>query len=91
MDDTEYMTLEEDFIVLAVPTDTVSVDIIATIYIDGGLQTVTKTMGFAEVRDAFKEANDGYMPSDALFSLRPMGEEKVTALVKKYLDREDDE
>lgn len=84
----EYMELNEDFIVLAVPEDTVQVEIAATIYIDGKLKRVARVMGFPEVRAAFKEANDGYMPSDAIFSLRPMGEEKVTALVEKYLTKE---
>lgn len=87
MDEQEY-TLDEDFIVLAVPSDTVEVKITATIYADGKIERVEKTMNFREVRRAMKEANDGYIPSDAVFTLRPLGEEKITALVKKYLEEE---
>lgn len=87
MEEKKTIELENDFIVLAVPADAVEVEINATVYLDGALQKVTRKMSFHEVRAAIKEANDGYIPSDAVFSLAPMGEDKITALVKKYMDK----
>lgn len=90
MGEEEIMSLDEEFIVLAIPADTVEVDITATIYTGGKLQRVSKKMDFSDVRDAMKEAESGYIPSDAVFSLTPVGQEKLEALVKKYLDKEAD-
>lgn len=86
MNKKELIDLDEDFIVLAVPTNTVEVTIEATIFINGKLERVAKTMDFAEVKAAFKEAEDGYIPSDAVFTLAPTKEEKITDLVRKYLE-----
>ena len=84
LSDNDFMELDEDFIVLAVPSDAVEIDITATIFTDGELKHVTKHMDFREIREAFKEANEGYIPSNALFSLVPIGEDKITDLVRKY-------
>jgi hypothetical protein len=40
-------------------------------------------MDFAEVRAAVKEADEGYIPGDALFSLTPLGEEYGKRLVEE--------
>ena len=87
MEPEQIVELENSFIVLAVPSDTVEVEITATVYMDGKLQKVKRTMGFGEVREAMKEAEDGYIPSDAVFTLAPMGEEKITEIVRKYKER----
>ena len=83
----EMINLEDVFIVLAIPADTVEVEICATVYLDGELKKVSRKMPFNEVREAIKEADDGYIPSDAVFSLVPMGEDKIAALIKKYMDK----
>lgn len=81
--DQEIIELENEFIVLAVPKSTVEVTISAKVYRDGKLQDVHRTMGFDEVREAFKEAEQGYIPSDAVFSLTPLGEKYAEELIKK--------
>lgn len=90
-DSREIVELDEDFIVIAVPVDTVELKLTAKIYSDGELQTVEKVMPFQEVRAAMKEANDGYIPSDAVFTLAPLGREKITALVDRYLEKVDED
>ncbi len=86
----DFLSLDEEFIVLAAPTDTVEVDIEAKIYHDGELFKVSRHMDFNEVRQAFAEAKTGYIPSDTLFSLAPVGEEKMLDLVRRYREGLDD-
>lgn len=83
--------LREEFIVLAIPAETVEVTISAVIYHDGELMTVTKTMGMQDVREAIREAQDGYIPSDAMFSLTPMGEQQAEELINRYRDDEEED
>ena len=90
LDDNTYMQLSEEFIVLAIPDDTVEVDITAKIYVDHELHEVTKHMDFPEVRAAIREARQGYMPSDALFCLRKTGQDKVRELLDRYIRDEED-
>lgn len=79
----EIIELENEFIVLAVPKSTVEVTISAKVYHDGKLQDVHRTMGFDEVREAFKEAEQGYIPSDAVFTLTPLGKKYAEELIQK--------
>ena len=81
----EFMELDEEFIVLAIPDDTVEIDITAKVYVNHELQTVTKHMDFPEVRAAIREARSGYIPGDALFMLAPTSQEKMKNLLEKYL------
>ena len=89
----ETVDLEQDFIVLAVPSDSVEIDITAKVYIGGLLKKVTCHLDFPEVRAAIKEAYEGgYLPSNALFTLAPTKAEKLAALIEKAAaDPEDDE
>ena len=91
MEEKDYLELEEDFIVLAVPSHTVEVTITAKVFEDGELSTVEKTMGFDEVRKAFKEAHDGYIPSDAVFTLTDLGRDKLAKLLETYMPEEKDQ
>ena len=90
MEEKEIIELDSGFIVLTVPSDTVEVEITATVYMNGKLQKVKRTMEFPEVREAMQEAEDGYIPSDAVFSLTPLPEEKITEIVKRYMERTED-
>lgn len=81
--DQEIIELENEFIVLAVPKSTVEVTISAKIYHDGKRQDVHRTMGLDEVREAFKEAEQGYIPSDAVFALTPLGKKCAEDLIQK--------
>lgn len=90
MDDKEYIELDDDFIVLAVPSATVEVEIIAKVWNGQEIIKVSRTMPFEEVRKAFDEAHDGYIPSDALFFLNPdIGKSKLEKLLSKYLPEEE--
>ena len=84
------INLDQEFIVLAIPDDTVEVDITAKIYINHELHEVTTHMDFPEVRAAIREAQQGYIPSDALFCLAPAPKEKMKKLLDKYTVDEDD-
>lgn len=83
--------LDQEFIVLAIPDDTVELTITAKIYIDHELHEVESHMDFSDVRAAIREAQDGYIPADALFSLAPVGEDKMKKLLEKYMQTEEDE
>ena len=86
----EFMELAQEFIVLAIPDDTVELVINAKIYVGHELREVTRKMDFPEVRAAIREAQNGYIPSDALFSLVPTGRDKITDLVEKYMRNVDE-
>lgn len=81
--------LDQEFIVLSIPSSTMELDIKAQIYIDRELVNVCRHMDFQEVRDAIKEAQDGYIPGDALFVLAPTGREKLEKLLDRYSAEED--
>jgi len=80
----EEIELDQEYIVLAIPETALEVKIEAKIYYDGDIRTVSTTLDYKEVRDAIKEAQDGYIPGDALFSLTPLGEEYVKNLKERY-------
>lgn len=86
----EFIELEQDFIVLAIPADTAEINIEASVFHGGKVEKVGRKFEFGEIREMFKEAQDGYIPSDALFSLAPVGKDRITRLVEKYIDSEND-
>lgn len=65
--------LKEKYIVLSIPEDSVGVTITAKVLIGEKITEVSRNMDFAEVRAAFKEAEEGYVPPDALFTLTDKG------------------
>lgn len=69
----EIIMLTEKYIVLGIPEDTVEATITVKVYLDGELQTVEKKLGMSEVRAAFKEAEENYIPSDAVFQITEEG------------------
>ena len=91
LSDEEYMELDEEFIVLAVPADSVELEITAKVYVNGEFSTVSRKMDFPEIRAAMREARSGYIPSDALFTLRRTGEEKVQQLLRRYIENEEED
>lgn len=85
------LNLDSEFIVLAIPASTVEVTISAKIWKDGEIIDVQKVMPFEEVRAAIKEAQDGYMPSDMIFTLADTQAEKLEKLLKEYAARAGEE
>lgn len=69
----EELYLEQNYIVLSLPSETVEVEITAKVYHDGELINVKKTLSIQEVREGFKEAEEGYVPSDAVFQVTEKG------------------
>jgi hypothetical protein len=65
--------LKTDYAVVELPENAVEVDIVAKVYIDGKVQTVKRTMDMNEIRTAFKEAAENYIPSDAVIMLTEKG------------------
>lgn len=91
MDELREIELQEEFIVLAIPENTVEVTISAKVWHDGEVLSVERTMPFQEVREAMKEAREGYMPSNAVFTFNPNPpKDKVERLLRKYCDGADD-
>lgn len=86
----EELTIEQEFIVLGVPASTVELTINAKIWRDGEVAEVSRKMPFEEVRDAIKEAQEGYIPSDAIFTLTDLGREELERLKGKYSDDEEE-
>lgn len=83
--------LEQELIVLAIPASSCEVTISAKIFHNGELIEAHSTLGFEEVRAAIKEAQECYIPSDAVFSLTPLGEKYLEELKARYRDCGDDE
>lgn len=69
----EVLELPSSYAVIELPDDTVEAKISATILRNGGLETVERTLATKEVWKAFKEAEDGYIPSDAVFEITDEG------------------
>lgn len=74
----EEVELKNDYVVFAIPQCSVEVTITAKVYLDGEIQTVERTLGMQEIRAAVKEAEEIYIPPDAMFALTDVG--------KRYLE-----
>ena len=67
------LDLDEDYIVLSIPSGTVEIEINAVVYHYGELIHITKHLNTVDVREAFKEADYGYIANDAEFKLTEKG------------------
>lgn len=56
--------LEEEFVVLSIPSSTVELTIGAKIYNDGQIIDVYRKLSIEEVREAIEEAKENYIPND---------------------------
>ena len=79
MNNEDGIRLDEDFIVLTIPKNTVELRMLLQVYVDHTLIPVTKDMDMFEIREAFKKAEDGYIDEDDEFVLSDEA--------KAYLDR----
>lgn len=79
----EELNLDCEYLVLLVPRDTVELAVTAKVFYNGELIPVNRKMTFAEVREAFKEAEEGYIPSDAKFVLTEKGKEYLQKLERE--------
>lgn len=88
MKENHEIELEQKYAVISIPSNTVELAINAKIYLNGELKTVNTTYDMAEVQKAIKEAEDGYIPSDAKFVLTDKGK-KIAQLIEKGMSFED--
>ena len=65
--------LPTSYAVVEIPDDTVELTLTAKILANGDLLPVQRIMTTKEVWKAFKEAEDGYIPSDAVFQITEEG------------------
>ena len=79
MNNEDGIRLDEDFIVLTIPKNTIELRMLLQVYVDHTLVPVTKDMDMFEIREAFKKAEDGYIDEDDEFVLSDEA--------KAYLDR----
>ena len=73
--DKEWLEVEEHRAMIYVPEDAVELTINAKIYRKGEICDVMKTMNMAEIREAFKKADEGYIDEDDIFCLTEKGRE----------------
>lgn len=65
----------ENCIVLSLPVSAVSVLLTAKTYGENGLETYRKHLDIKAIREAFRMAEDDYIPSDAVFVATEKGKE----------------
>lgn len=75
--------LEEEYIVISLPATAVEAEITAKVWLDGEIKTVIKTMNMKEIREGFKEAEEGYIPSDATFAITDKGLQELERLMNE--------
>jgi hypothetical protein len=85
------ITLNEQFMVLAVPERTLEVVITAKVWNNGDVIEVSKTMSYEEVRVAFNDADRNYIPEDAIFTLTDIGKEELARLKAEQLAKFNEE
>ena len=83
--------LKESYMVLAVPTTAMEITITAKVWANDEVLEVNKTMPFEEIREAFKEADECYIPSNAIFTLSDIGREQLEQLKTEQLAKFEEE
>lgn len=77
--------LMEKYMVLAAPENSLEVTISAKVWHNGQVIEVHKTMDLEEIRAAFKDADNNYIPEDAVFTLTPLGKAQLEKLRSEQL------
>lgn len=73
--------LNEKYAIIALPEDAAEVEIKAKVYVNGEIVEVGKTLNMKELREAFQEAENWYIPSEAVFQLTDEGRKCVEGLL----------
>ena len=75
----EVVELDNQYAIIEIPENCVELTLQCTVYLDGKLQTVMRTMSMKDIKDAFAEyavaEECGYIPPDAVFTLTEKGED----------------
>ena len=70
---TKSVELPSQYAVIDLPENAVEVTINAKVYLNGTLQDVTRVLNMQDIQRAFHEAEEGYIPTDAVFTLTDSG------------------
>ena len=86
--DKEVVELDNQYAIVEIPENCVELSLQCTVYLDGKLQTVMRTMSMKEIKEAFAEyqvaEECGYIPPNAIFTLTEEGKDYLN-----WLDEED--
>lgn len=76
----EGLELMSDYAVVMLPRDAVWLEMTIKVAQDGEIIKVGQKMDFDSIRKAFKDAEDNYLPPDAMFSLTEKGRAELEEL-----------
>lgn len=76
----EMVELTDIRAMITLPENCVEAEITCSVYLDGKIQKVTKTLSMQEVRKAFDDAEKNYMEEDDVFVLTEKGKALVASL-----------
>lgn len=65
--------LAEEYAVILLPKNSVEVYTEVKVFENGELMTVSKLMSLDDIREAFKQADEGYIDPDATYALTDKG------------------
>ena len=82
----EIVELDNQWAIIEIPENCVELTLQCTVYLDGKLQTVMRTMSMKEIKEAFGEyevaEECGYIPPNAVFSLTEEGKKYAEELIR---------
>ncbi len=69
----EYIELTNHRAMIEIPENSVEVQMIISVYVDGEIKKVSVTLDQKMIREAFRKADDGYIDEDDRFVLTENG------------------
>lgn len=76
----ERVELASEYAVIELPRDAVWVNMTIKVMQNGEITEVSGQMGVDDIRKAFREAEDNYLPDDAVFTLTEKGRAMAEAM-----------
>ena len=69
----EYIELTNHCAMIEIPKNSVEVQMIIKVYVDGEIKTVSSTLDQEMIREVFRKADDGYIDEDDRFVITENG------------------
>lgn len=69
----EYIELTNHRAMIEIPENSVEVQMIISVYVDGEIKKVSATLDQKMIRESFRKADDGYIDEDDRFVLTEKG------------------
>ena len=69
----EEIELEQHRVMIYIPENTIDMTVQCRVYLDGDVQEVSRTLTMAEVREAMRKADEGYIDDEDTFHLTDKG------------------